>query len=63
MGQSTSNPSNLADCLPRNKSTYLVSAPIIALYYTQLVGDAQHLPTLLASKDFSGLAVIGQFPP
>lgn len=41
-------------------STYLVSTPIIALYYTQLIGDARNPPTLLAAAGFSGMAVIGQ---
>ncbi|KAG6850606.1 hypothetical protein H0H93_011274 [Arthromyces matolae] len=39
--------------------TYLVSAPIVAYYYTQLIGDAKNPPTLLASSSFSGMAVIG----
>lgn len=38
--------------------TYLISSPIIAWYYTQLVGDAQNPPTLLAAANFSGIAVI-----
>ncbi|KAF8520004.1 exo-beta-1,3-glucanase [Hysterangium stoloniferum] len=38
--------------------TYLVSSPIISWYYTQLVGDAKHPPTLLASASFTGIAVI-----
>ncbi|KAF8582440.1 glycoside hydrolase family 55 protein [Ramaria rubella] len=38
--------------------TYLVSSPIISWYYTQLVGDAKKPPTLLASANFSGIAVI-----
>ncbi|EKM55463.1 glycoside hydrolase family 55 protein [Phanerochaete carnosa HHB-10118-sp] len=42
--------------------TYLVSTPIIALYYTALVGDARNLPTLLASANFSGMAVIDADP-
>uniref|UniRef100_A0A0W0FZR5 Rhamnogalacturonase A/B/Epimerase-like pectate lyase domain-containing protein n=1 Tax=Moniliophthora roreri TaxID=221103 RepID=A0A0W0FZR5_MONRR len=33
------------------KGTYLVSSPIIAYYYTQLIGDARDPPTLLASED------------
>ncbi|KAG6814280.1 hypothetical protein H0H92_013405 [Tricholoma furcatifolium] len=43
-------------------STYLVSSPIIAYYYTQLIGDAQNPPTLLASASFSGIAVIDADP-
>lgn len=39
--------------------TYLISAPIIAYYYTQLIGDAKVPPTLLAAASFDGLAVIG----
>ena len=27
-----------------------------------MIGDAKNLPTLLASSNFSGFAVIGQFP-
>lgn len=41
--------------------TYLVSAPIIAYYYTQLIGDAKSPPTLLAAASFSGMAVIGNY--
>ena len=43
-------------CLRR---TYLVSAPIIPYYYTQLIGDAKNRPTLLAAPKFDGMAVIG----
>lgn len=42
-----------------HQRTYLVSAPIIPYYYTQLIGDAKTPPTLLASASFSGMAVIG----
>ncbi|GJJ12295.1 hypothetical protein Clacol_006536 [Clathrus columnatus] len=38
--------------------TYLVSSPIIAWYYTAIVGDAKNLPILLASHGFNGIAVI-----
>ncbi|KAK6515376.1 hypothetical protein TWF506_007715 [Arthrobotrys conoides] len=41
---------------------YLVSAPIVALYYTQLVGDPLDLPVLLASKNFNGWAVVDTDP-
>ncbi|KNZ74781.1 Glucan 1,3-beta-glucosidase [Termitomyces sp. J132] len=44
------------------RGTYLVSSPIIAYYYTQLVGDAKNPPTLLASASFSGMAVIDADP-
>jgi glucan 1,3-beta-glucosidase len=39
--------------------TYLVSTPILAYYYTQIIGDAKNLPILLAAPTFTGLAVIG----
>ncbi|KAL2270546.1 hypothetical protein VTJ83DRAFT_2730 [Remersonia thermophila] len=42
--------------------TYLVSRPIIPYYYTQLVGDAINLPTLKASPNFAGIAVIDSDP-
>jgi hypothetical protein len=41
---------------------YLVSKPITMYYYTQMVGDATNLPTLLASSDFDGMAVIDADP-
>lgn len=44
------------------KGTYLVSAPLNAYYYTQMIGDARSPPTLLASSGFSGLAVIDADP-
>lgn len=44
------------------QGTYLVSAPIIAYYYSQLIGDAKVPPTLLASASFSGMAVIDADP-
>jgi hypothetical protein len=47
------------DVLRSLYSTYLVSAPIVAYYYTQIVGDAKQPPTLLASANFNGMAVIG----
>jgi len=42
--------------------TYLVSAPIVQYYYTQLVGDAVSPPTLKASASFTGMAVIDSDP-
>ena len=39
--------------------TYLISAPIVPYYYTQLIGDAKVPPTLLAAPSFDGFAVIG----
>ncbi|KAH7912071.1 glycoside hydrolase family 55 protein [Hygrophoropsis aurantiaca] len=42
--------------------TYLVSSPIDTYYYTQLIGDAKRPPTLLASANFTGLAVIDANP-
>ena len=40
-------------------STYRVTSAIIPYYYTQLVGDAKHPPTLLADPTFNDMAVIG----
>ncbi|KAJ3726382.1 exo-beta-1,3-glucanase [Lentinula guzmanii] len=44
------------------QGTYLVSSPLIAYYYTQLIGDARKPPTLLASPSFVGMAVIDADP-
>ncbi|RFU74993.1 glycoside hydrolase family 55 [Trichoderma arundinaceum] len=42
--------------------TYIVSSPIVLLYYTHLIGDATNLPTLKASRNFAGIAVIDSNP-
>jgi len=42
--------------------TYLVSSPIIAMYYTQLVGSPTNLPVLKAAPTFQGIAVIDSDP-
>ncbi|KAI4204576.1 MAG: hypothetical protein LQ346_001585 [Caloplaca aetnensis] len=42
--------------------TYLVSKPLIQLYYTQFVGDAVNLPTIKAASSFQGIAVIDSDP-
>ncbi|KAI1790568.1 exo-beta-1,3-glucanase [Ganoderma leucocontextum] len=42
--------------------TYKVSTPLIAYYYTVLIGDARKPPKLLAAPGFSGLAVIDVDP-
>ncbi|KAF9466652.1 exo-beta-1,3-glucanase [Collybia nuda] len=44
------------------QGTYLVSAPIVALYSSQLIGDARNPPTLLAAAHFDGMAVIDANP-
>lgn len=36
-----------------------MSGPIIAWYFTQIIGDGRNPPTLLASANFTGAAVIG----
>lgn len=41
---------------------YKVSKPIIPYYYTQLIGDANDLPTLKAASEFTGIAVIDADP-
>ena len=43
-------------------STYLVTSPIQPYYYTQLIGDAKNLPTLLAASNFAGMAIIDADP-
>ncbi|MCJ1308907.1 hypothetical protein MMC25_002562 [Agyrium rufum] len=42
--------------------TYIVSAPIVQYYFTQLVGDAVTPPTIKASAGFTGIAVIDSDP-
>ncbi|KIX92675.1 uncharacterized protein Z520_11527 [Fonsecaea multimorphosa CBS 102226] len=42
--------------------TYAVSSPIIQLYYTQFIGDAVNIPTILALPSFQGLAVMDTDP-
>ncbi|KAK3322698.1 pectate lyase superfamily protein-domain-containing protein [Apodospora peruviana] len=42
--------------------TYVVSKPLIQLYYTQFVGDAVNPPTLKAAANFDGMAVIDADP-
>ncbi|KDQ60660.1 glycoside hydrolase family 55 protein [Jaapia argillacea MUCL 33604] len=44
------------------QGTYLVSSPIQAWYYTQIIGDARVPPTLLAAANFTGIAVIDADP-
>ncbi|KAI4859445.1 glucan 1,3-beta-glucosidase GLUC78 precursor [Hypoxylon rubiginosum] len=41
---------------------YLLSKPIIQTYYTQFIGDANNVPTLKATADFLGVAVIDADP-
>lgn len=41
---------------------YAVSAPIIQYYYTQFVGDALNVPTILALPSFEGIAVVDTDP-
>ena len=42
--------------------TYIVSQPIVQLYYTQFIGDAVTLPVLKAAANFVGMAVIDADP-
>ncbi|KAL8686385.1 MAG: hypothetical protein Q9224_005462, partial [Gallowayella concinna] len=42
--------------------TYLVSKPVVQLYYTQFVGDAITVPTIKAAPSFEGIAVIDSDP-
>ncbi|KAK5132529.1 hypothetical protein LTR08_008913 [Meristemomyces frigidus] len=41
---------------------YLISSPIIMDYYTQLVGDATDLPTIVGSEGFKGMALLDADP-
>ena len=42
--------------------TYLVSAPIIDFYFTQIIGNPNNLPILKATNNFTGLALIDGNP-
>jgi hypothetical protein len=42
--------------------TYLVSQPIIGYYYTHIVGDLKDIPTIKATSNFQGSAVIDANP-
>ncbi len=42
--------------------TYLISTPLIQLYYTQFVGDAVTPPTIKATAGFTGIALIDSDP-
>lgn len=42
--------------------TYLVSRPIIAMYYSQLVGDPLNLPTIKGAPNFQGIGIIDSDP-
>ncbi|KAK4934704.1 hypothetical protein LTR10_024101 [Elasticomyces elasticus] len=41
---------------------YAVSAPIIQYYYTQFIGDAVNVPTIVAMPSFQGIAVMDTDP-
>jgi len=42
--------------------TYMVSAPLVMTYYSQLVGDANNLPILKATPEFNGIAILDSDP-
>lgn len=42
--------------------TYLISSSIIDYYYTQIIGNPNCLPTLLATANFSGFGLIDGSP-
>lgn len=42
--------------------TYLISSSIVPYYFTQLIGDANDLPTLKATSGFSGFGLIDGNP-
>ncbi|KAF2164431.1 glycoside hydrolase family 55 protein [Zasmidium cellare ATCC 36951] len=41
---------------------YLISKPVIMYYYTAVVGDANNLPVLKATPDFSGIGMLDTNP-
>jgi hypothetical protein len=40
--------------------TYKISAPIISWYYSQMIGDAKNIPVIMATPNFTGIAMIGE---
>ncbi len=42
--------------------TYSISSPLVQLYYTQFIGDALSLPTIQATAEFDGIALIDADP-
>jgi glucan 1,3-beta-glucosidase len=42
--------------------TYKVSKPLQLYYYTQVIGDAVNMPTILAAPEFEGMAVLDADP-
>ena len=42
--------------------TYVVSAPMVSYYYSQLVGDDLSLPTIKGSPSFKGMGIIDSDP-
>lgn len=42
--------------------TYLVSTPIIAWYYSQLIGDPLNRPTIKGAPGFAGIGLIDSDP-
>lgn len=42
--------------------TYLISTPLIMLYYTQFVGDASNLPIIRGTSKFFGIALLDSDP-
>lgn len=42
--------------------TYLVTTPIVAMYYSQLVGDPLNVPTIKGAANFVGMALIDSDP-
>lgn len=42
--------------------TYLITKPIVAMYYSQLVGDPNNVPTIKGAASFSGMGLIDSDP-
>ncbi|KAG0124681.1 pectate lyase superfamily protein-domain-containing protein [Tuber indicum] len=42
--------------------TYLVTKPVVAMYYSQLVGDPLNMPTIKGAPSFQGIGIIDSDP-
>ena len=42
--------------------TYAISRPLVMLYYTQFIGDANNLPVILGMPNFYGIALLDSDP-
>ena len=61
-GQGCNSSTTTPDLVYFPPGTYLISKPIVQLYFTQFVGDAISPPTIKAAPGFSGIALIDSDP-